>query len=123
MPYQFSSKSIKQVIVVRADLGMGRGKIAAQASHASLEAYKKAKAKNQVLVERWEHGGMEKVVLKVSSEQELLDLFERVRRILPCALITDAGRTQLDSGTKTCLGIGPWEEEIIDKFTGSLKLL
>lgn len=119
----FTEKSIKQVIVMRTDLNMGKGKIAAQASHASLEAYKKTKSKNPEIVNRWEQQGMEKVVLKVNSEKELLEIFENVKKEIPCALITDAGKTQLESGTKTCLGIGPWDEKIIDKFTGKLKLL
>ena len=114
---------LKQVIVVRSDLGMGKGKIAAQNSQASLEAYEKARAKNPAWVEEWKNSGQTKVVVKVPSERELLELFEKVRKILPAALIRDAGRTQVEQGSATCLGIGPAPESEINKFTKELKLL
>ncbi len=114
---------LKQVIVVRSDLGMGKGKIAAQASHASLEAYEKAKKKNPQWVEQWKASGQTKVVVKAGGEAELLALFERVKNILPAALIRDAGRTQIEEGSLTCLGIGPAPEAEINKFTKDLKLL
>lgn len=115
---------VKQVVVVRADLKMGKGKLAAQVSHASLEAYKLALSKNPKETEEWENSGKAKVVLKVSSEKELLEIYNLAKRAkLPCSLISDAGRTQLEPGTITCLGIGPVEESFVDKITGKLKLL
>ncbi|MBI4014905.1 MAG: peptidyl-tRNA hydrolase [Candidatus Aenigmarchaeota archaeon] len=112
---------LKQVIVIRADLKMGKGKIAAQAAHASYSATKKADKK--VLVS-WENAGQKKVVLKVNSEEALLDVEKKckAKKIL-CALIMDAGRTQLEPGTVTALGIGPDKEEKIDEITGELSLL
>ena len=66
----------KQVIVVRADLGMSKGKIAAQAAHASLEAAMKTmstdKIRKEGIFESWRKEGMKKVVLKVESEQAIL---------------------------------------------------
>jgi len=115
--------AVKQVIVVRRDLGMKPGKIAAQASHASVEALEKARKKGPGIGEQWEENGKEKVVLRVESERELLELFQAVKKEVPAALIKDAGRTQVRPGTATCIGIGPWEEEKIDKYTGKLKLL
>lgn len=115
----------KQVIVIRADLKMGKGKIAAQSSHASLEAYEKALNKEPAWVDAWKESGQEKVVLKVNSENELLEMFEAVKKRfqgMP-ALIIDAGRTQIASGTKTCFAIGPVPEIDIDKITGKLKLI
>lgn len=65
-----------------------------------------------------------KVVLKVSSEEELLKLYYIIKESgLPCSLITDAGHTQIEPSTKTCLCVGPGSDEEIDKLTGHLKLL
>ena len=102
---------MKQVIIMRTDLKMGKGKIAAQACHASLNCYKNA---DKSRLRAWELSGQKKVVLKVSSEKET---------DLPHSLITDAGHTQIEPSTRTCLGIGPGSDEEIDKLTGHLKLL
>ncbi|MCX8194752.1 MAG: peptidyl-tRNA hydrolase Pth2 [Candidatus Micrarchaeota archaeon] len=115
--------ALKQVIVIRSDLGMGKGKIAAQVSHASLSAFRQAELRDKFTARKWEAEGQKKIVLKVASEQELLALYEKVRRELPCALVRDAGSTQLEPGTITCFAAGPAEEEKIDKFTKELKLL
>ncbi len=111
---------LKQAIIIRADLKMGKGKIAAQSAHASVEAMGKT---GDETVAGWKAQGMKKVVLKVNSEKELLELFMGAKRELPCALIRDAGLTQVESGSITALGIGPAEESKINKFTKELKLL
>lgn len=113
----------KQAIVVRADLGLGKGKTAAQAAHASLEAYEKTLQKEPRWASDWRERGMAKIVLKIGGEKELLELFEKAKKKLPVALIIDAGRTQTAPGTKTCLAIGPAPEGAIDEFTKHLKLL
>lgn len=114
----------KQAIVLRADLGMGKGKLAAQAAHASLEAYKEALRKSPSEVKEWEREGMKKVALRAQAEGELLGLFEEAKKLrLPAALIADRGLTQVDSGSLTALAIGPAPEELVDKVTGKLKLL
>ncbi len=114
----------KQAIVVRADLGMGKGKLSAQASHASLSAYNHARKSKPEIAAQWEMEGQKKIVLKVASEQELLDYFNQCKRAgMPCELIRDAGHTQLEPGTFTCFGTGPWDEKEIDKILGKLKLL
>ena len=111
----------KQVIVVRKDLKMDKGKIAAQVAHASLEAYKKADPKDVV---EWEAEGMKKVVLGVKDIMELMKIKERVKEEnIPYAVIRDAGKTQIETGTVTSMGIGPVREERVDKITKSLKLL
>lgn len=111
----------KQAMVVRKDLGMSVGKISAQVSHASLEAYKKAAPETK---KAWELGGQKKIVLKVGSEKELLEYFEKCRDAgLKPALVRDAGHTQLEPGTVTCFGVGPAEENKIDSILGKLKLL
>jgi peptidyl-tRNA hydrolase, PTH2 family len=113
----------KQVILVRNDLKMGKGKIAAQSAHACLEAYKKALIKNPHEVILWEQSGMEKVVLKVNSKEELLQYFEAMKKKIPTALIKDAGRTQINPGEPTCIASGPAKETELDKYTAKLKLL
>lgn len=112
---------MKQVIVMRTDLKMGKGKIAAQACHACLNCYKKADKSD---LKKWEMEGQKKVVLKISSEKELLELNTLIKQTsLPSSLITDAGHTQIEPSTRTCLGIGPGSDEEIDRLTGHLKLL
>jgi len=112
----------KQAIVIRNDLKMGKGKIAAQASHASIGAYVKCLEKHKDWAEDW-FDMQKKVVLKVDSVTEIVTLFESIKKELPCVLIKDAGRTQIEPGSITALGIGPAPEEKIDKYTHSLKLL
>ena len=112
---------MKQVIVVRSDLDMGKGKIAAQAAHASLSAYQHA---NPEARKEWEQHGQTKVVAKAGSESELKELYQLAKAAkLPAALITDAGRTQIEPGTVTALAIGHAADEKVDKITGKLKLL
>lgn len=117
----FPQNMHKQVIAVRKDLKLDKGKLAVQVAHASLDSYKKASPKAR---EEWESEGSKKVVLEAQGLKELLDLQKKARTIgLPCSLIRDAGKTQLRPGTITCLGIGPDSEERIDKVTGKLKIL
>ncbi|VVC04568.1 Peptidyl-tRNA hydrolase [Candidatus Bilamarchaeum dharawalense] len=114
----------KQTIVVRADLKMGRGKLAAQSSHASLSAYKKVSKSNPEIIKAWEMEGQKKVVLKVNGEAELFEFFQKGKDAgIPCEIIRDAGATQLEPGTYTCFGAGPWDEKTLDQIFGKLKLL
>lgn len=111
----------KQVIAARKDLRLSPGKLAAQVAHASLEAYKRADEK---LKQRWESSGSKKVVVKVGSLKELMEIYQQAKDYkLPCSLIKDAGRTELPAGTATAVGIGPAEEKNINKVTGRLKML
>lgn len=114
----------KQAIVIRSDLGMGRGKIAAQGSHASLTAYNRVRKSHPEIARAWEEEGQKKVVLKVNGESELLDFFNKGKAAgIPCELIRDAGHTQLEPGTVTCFAAGPWDEKELDGVFGKLKLL
>ncbi|VVC01396.1 Peptidyl-tRNA hydrolase [uncultured archaeon] len=115
--------ALKQAIIVRGDLDMGKGKIAAQVSHASLSAFRKSELADKFTARKWEAEGQKKVVLKVAGEAELLQLYEQMKREIPCSLIRDAGHTQVEPGTVTCFGAGPAEEAKIDKHTKELKLL
>lgn len=114
----------KQVIVVRSDLEMGKGKIAAQAGHASVSAAEKARKRFQKWWNAWLKEGQCKIALKVKNEEELLKLEQEAKKSgLPYALISDRGLTQLLPGTKTCLAIGPAPASEVDKITGKLALL
>ena len=115
---------LKQVIVARADLKMGKGKLAAQVAHASLSAAEEARERKPDWFEQWRGEGQKKVVVKVQSEEDLRQLFRRAKNSrLPASLIEDAGLTQLDPGTATCLGVGPAPDERVDEITGQLKLM
>lgn len=111
---------MKQAIVARSDLGMGKGKLAAQVAHASLSAYEDTDDRVRT---RWKGDGQKKVVLKVAGEDALFELADRAERAgLPHAIIRDAGHTQLDPGTVTTLAVGPAEDEDVDRVTGDLSL-
>ncbi len=115
---------MKQVIVVRTDIKMGKGKLAAQVAHASLTAFLEVLSKERIKAEKWLNEGQKKVVLKVNSLEELLKIYEKAKKEgLNAVLIEDKGLTQLEPGTITCIGIGPDEEHKIDEVTSKLKLL
>lgn len=124
---------VKQVIVVRRDLKMRRGKEIAQGSHASCSWMAKLLwaywTENKTLTlttpqEHWLREKFTKVCLQVESEAELLEIYEKAKAAgLDVHLITDAGKTEFHGvPTNTCLAIGPDWEEKIDPITGHLKL-
>ena len=111
----------KQVILVREDLKLPKGKMSAQVSHASVDCVLKSDKK---LVEKWKDQGGKKVVLKVDDEKELFKCMSMLENEgIKVALIKDAGHTVVEPGTITCLGVGPDMEEKIDKITGKLKMV
>lgn len=111
----------KQVILVRHDLKLPKGKLAAQVAHASVDAVLKA---DKDVVRKWRQMGMKKVALKVQDEKELYAYAQQAKdKGLTVAIITDAGKTVVAPGTTTCVAIGPNEEELIDAVTESLSLL
>ncbi|NXM75033.1 PTH2 hydrolase, partial [Serilophus lunatus] len=117
------SGDFKMVLIVRNDLKMGKGKVAAQCSHAAVSAYRQVQRRNPDLLEQWEYCGQPKVVLKVPDEETLIQLLAEAKRFgLTVSLIQDAGRTQIAPGSRTVLGIGPGPADIIDKVSGHLKL-
>ncbi|MHA1976062.1 MAG: peptidyl-tRNA hydrolase Pth2 [Candidatus Hodarchaeales archaeon] len=114
---------LKQVLILRKDLKMSKGKAAAQASHAAVGAAIKLMRQNPTLFNKWWNGGQMKVVLAVESETQLEDVESRIRRLGAFVTkINDAGRTQLPPGTATALGIGPHNQMDIEKITSTLKL-
>lgn len=134
--------SVKQVIVVRKDLKMRKGKLAAQVAHAAMKilldgAYTAdvnfdggdmealvIPLENEGL-KKWLRGPFTKVVVGCKDEEELLDLAEQSRKLgFPTALITDSGATEFHGvPTKTCVAIGPASSVAIDELTGNLKLM
>ena len=132
--------SVKQVIVMRKDLGMRKGKMIAQGAHASVGAllsmFDEYKTKNgftfyevgffkDSVLDEWLYGIFTKICVGVNSEAELLDIYDKVKETnLPVKLITDCGLTEFhNEPTNTCLCIGPAKSEDIDRFTGHLSLL
>jgi PTH2 family peptidyl-tRNA hydrolase len=118
----------KQIIVMRADLKMSKGKLCAQAAHASLKVLldnPKLMTDKKSACYKWLNGSFAKVCLRVDSEAGLLKIAEAARRAgLPVSLIKDAGRTEFDGvATLTCLAIGPSFPEHVDPVTGKLNLL
>ncbi|KAJ9662533.1 hypothetical protein H2201_006021 [Coniosporium apollinis] len=121
-----NNEECKLVLVVRTDLGMTKGKIAAQCSHATLACYKTFLRQNpdSPILKRWERYGQMKVALQVKNEEELEMLQAQAVSLGMCAqVIHDAGRTQIASGSATVLGIGPAPKSMVDQVTGHLKLL
>ncbi|XP_023372359.1 peptidyl-tRNA hydrolase 2, mitochondrial isoform X2 [Otolemur garnettii] len=113
----------KMILVVRTDLKMGKGKVAAQCSHAAVSAYKQIQRKNPEVLKQWEYCGQPKVVVKAPDEETLVELLTHAKMLgLTVSLIQDAGRTQIAPGSRTVLGIGPGPADLIDKVTGHLKL-
>lgn len=114
----------KQVIVVRKDLGMGTGKLAAQVAHAAVMAVEITKIRNLNWFNSWFKAGQAKVVVKVQTLGELLEIRKHAESLhLTVAVIQDSGLTQIPAGTVTCIGIGPGPSGLIDKVTNHLKLL
>ncbi|KAL9106422.1 MAG: hypothetical protein Q9227_008564 [Pyrenula ochraceoflavens] len=123
--FEGSREEVKLVMAVRTDLGMGKGKIAAQCSHATLACYKSLlnHAPSASLLHRWEQTGQPKIAVQTKSEDELQMLQAQAMSLGLCSrVIHDAGRTQIAAGSATVLGVlGP--KSVVDQVTGGLKLL
>lgn len=118
------AEELKQVIIVRKDIKMQTGKLAAQVAHASLMSYLETDKKDKKIAKEWIDTGEKKIVLKVENEEALRKLYEAFKyKQIPCALVSDAGLTQLPPGTVTALGIGPWHSKDLNPITSALKLL
>lgn len=145
--------TIKQIIVVREDLNMSRGKIASQVAHASMkslvDAMERVEVKYPVMTDTsagveystksalqldldsdkelkaWLEGSFTKIVVYVKSEEKLMNLYEKVKSAgLRVSLIIDNGTTEFGGvKTKTCIAIGPHDAERIDPFTKKYPLL
>ncbi len=110
----------KLTIVMRSDLKMSKGKACAQAGHAAIECF--IRQDDDRLKKKWLEEGGKKIVLKAQSIEALHALNHAAKRAgLVTAVIQDAGHTELEPGTVTCMGIGPDTEENIDRVTKDLK--
>ena len=129
---------MKQVIVMRKDLNMRKGKMCAQAAHASMKVlldrskhslYKDGVEINELIIpirdiKEWILGSFTKVVVSVDSEEELFAIYNKAMEAsIPCTLIQDAGKTEFNEPTYTCCAIGPCNNDKVDTITGNLKLL
>jgi PTH2 family peptidyl-tRNA hydrolase len=113
---------MKQVIIVRKDLSMRKGKMIAQGAHASLMAYLMTRPKYQT--EWLESYGQAKICVGVDSIEELMDIYQKANyAMLKAAIVLDEGRTEFREPTYTAICIGPDFKEKIDPITGHLKLL
>ena len=123
--------NIKQIIVYRRDLKMRKGKIAAQAAHASMAVFFHRATVSEHDINtihitmtpemgEWFRTAFTKIVLSVEDEESLLQAYAAAqKRGLPCALITDSGRTEFHGKpTHTAVAIGPAMAEDIDVITG-----
>lgn len=129
----------KQVIVMRTDLGMRKGKMIAQGAHASMKVLldhfrfaqhaigtpKYEPIPHWAAMTEWLDCGFTKICVRVDSLRELLTILKKAREAkLPVALVVDSGRTEFHgAATPTCLAIGPAQVEDIDEITGELRLL
>jgi peptidyl-tRNA hydrolase, PTH2 family len=128
------STGTKQVIVIRKDLQMRKGKMIAQGCHASMKVFfdrKLIPCVGTLMIpltedmQQWVDNEFTKICVGVNSEQELLDIHKAaVEKEIPCSLIQDAGHTEFKMiPTYTCCAIGPAKAEAIDEITGKLTLL
>lgn len=119
-----SFENCKLILVVRTDLKMTPGKIAAQCGHATLACYKTLARENPKLVRHWERTGQAKIAVKCDSEDAMMELAGIAKSLKLCTrVIQDAGRTQIAAGSSTVLGIGPGPVSLVNQVTGHLRLL
>mmetsp|Transcript_5911 Transcript_5911/g.9816 ORF Transcript_5911/g.9816 Transcript_5911/m.9816 type:complete len:194 (-) Transcript_5911:44-625(-) len=120
----WSGKALKLMLCVRTDLEMGKGKIAAQCGHAVSGIMQDLLYYDQDLLQQWIDNGQPKIAVKVRTEEALMQLEkDAIAKDLPTCMIRDAGRTQIAPNSKTVLAIGPGPKDLVNKVTGSLKLL
>jgi PTH2 family peptidyl-tRNA hydrolase len=120
---------VKQVIVMRTDLCMTKGKMIAQGAHASMKVlldhnFGKGGCGFWDELHEWLDGSFAKICVRVESKEELLDIMKKAEELgIPSALIIDSGKTMFHGvPTETCCAIGPACSEVIDKVTGHLRL-
>jgi len=126
--YDFENSDLKMVFLVRLDLKMGAGKIAAQVAHAAIGLYDDImNGDDEYHIEAlnyWNTFGAKKIVLKCDNYETMKQVAIQAKKSqLPFILISDAGHTQIPAGSVTVLGIGPDSSEKINKLTGNFKLM
>lgn len=116
----------KQVIVLRDDLNMRKGKMIAQGAHASMAALlKDGQLIEDERIEQWLGGAFTKIAVRVSSEEELMKVYHDAQNASALrSIIKDAGKTEFNGVPKyTAVAVGPGLVEDINEITGHLKLL
>ncbi|CCD25241.1 aminoacyl-tRNA hydrolase NDAI_0E04240 [Naumovozyma dairenensis CBS 421] len=120
---------VRLSLVIRQDLNMTKGKIAAQCCHAALSCFRLIAmdpSKNLIIptmTERWLRHGQAKITLKCPNEEIMDELYAKAMSLgVNASVIHDAGRTQIAAGSATVLGIGPAPRAVLDQITGDLKL-
>ena len=112
------------VIVTRNDLKLSKGKLAAQVAHAAVSCALSTKKNKKKWFSNWMREGAKKAIVKTESEDDFPALKKKAEELnIETIIISDAGHTEVPSGTKTVLGIGPAPNNIIDQVTGHLSLL
>ncbi len=114
----------KMVLCVNMSLNMGKGKMAAQCSHATLGAYKLAMKHCSTTVYSWEYTGQAKIAVKAENDEQLQAIETAAKAAgLVTYLVRDSGKTQIAFGSKTVLAIGPAPASAFEGITSELKLL
>ncbi len=134
---------VKMVIIVNEQLGMTRGKIAAQVAHAACycqEYLRDLLESHHITVEDsehwgdiyqgWQDNGTKKVVLEIEKELELKQYLpegdigaQMVKEKIIVCPVEDLGLTEVPRNSFTCVGIGPEHASKLDKYTGALETL
>lgn len=114
---------MKQIIVMRSDLGMRKGKMVAQGAHASMAAT--LANLEDPRVKEWLSGPFAKICVRADSLDQLRQIQDHaIREGLICEEIEDSGLTEFHGvPTVTCCAIGPDTAENLDPVTGELRLL
>ena len=116
-------ETYKMVLCVRHDLKMGTGKIAAQCGHAALDLYEKARKNDVKGIKSWREYGAAKIALKLENEEQMDQIRTAAKKAgLANYTVADAGRTQIEAGSKTVIAIFGSIDDV-NKVTGKLKLL
>lgn len=114
----------KLVVAVRSDLGLSKGKTAVQVAHAAVSCALAAQKQYPTVMERWLEEGQKKVVVRVPGVKEIFELKKSAEQMdIVTYVVADAGLTEVEPGTITCIGIGPDKESLLEPFTGVLKLM
>jgi PTH2 family peptidyl-tRNA hydrolase len=135
----YKENAPKQVIIIRKDLNMRKGKMIAQGAHASMKVIfdmmttvynpittdRVLKLIPNSFIEQWVNGIFKKIVVGADSLNELVDAYNQAKTAgIPCSIIEDAGLTEFGGNvTITAVAIGPDDPEKIDKITGKFNLL
>jgi PTH2 family peptidyl-tRNA hydrolase len=119
-----TSFTYKMVIVARRDLPLSKGKLAAQVAHAAVACALETKRKKLTWFRKWQKEGGKKAVVTAENMDDFYTLKEKAEKLgIITHIVVDAGHTEIPSGTKTVLGIGPAPSTIIDQVTGELPLV